>query len=379
MVGDAGGGADNDMPGEVRRSTAVTGGPVVVDHRPSAGVRLQGAADPGAAGPKRSGAGDEGPPASLPPGGGQRADRLFRRITAAAGGLVLLVMAAIGAFLIWKAVPAFSGNAGNLILTQQWLPQASPPMFGIAAIAFGTLVTSLIAALIAVPVSVGVAMFIAHYAGRRLATVLGGLTDLLAAVPSLVFGMWGLYFLIPNTRGFQAWLSEYLGWIPLFRNTIPGVTTTQFGQSLLMAGIVLAIMIIPTISAITREVFRQVPGELMDAARALGATRWEVMRTAVLPFGRPGVISAAMLGLGRALGETIAVALVLNSGIAINWHLTEPGGDTLASTNALKLGEATSSAKGIPALVFAGLCLFAITLLVNSAARLIVARRKEFR
>jgi phosphate transport system permease protein len=146
-----------------------------------------------------------------------------------------------------------------------------------------------------------------------------------------------------------------------------------------MAGIVLAIMIIPTISAITREVFRQVPGELMDAARALGATRWEVMRTAVLPFGRPGVISAAMLGLGRALGETIAVALVLNSGFAINWHLTEPGGDTLASTIALKFGEATSSAKGIPALVFAGLCLFAITLLVNSAARLIVARRKEFR
>jgi phosphate transport system permease protein len=323
--------------------------------------------------------GDATSPAAVPAAGGQRADRLFARIAAGTGGLVLAVMAAIGAFLIWKALPAFSGNSGNLILTQQWLPQASPPLFGIAAIAFGTLVTSLIASLIAVPVSIGVAMFIAHYAPRRLAVVLGGITDLLAAVPSLVFGMWGLYFLIPNTRGFQAWLSEYLGWIPLFRNTLPGVTTAQFGQSLLMAGIVLAIMIIPTISAITREVFRQVPDELMDAARALGATRWEVMRTAVLPFGRPGVISAAMLGLGRALGETIAVALVLNSGFAINWHLTEPGGDTLASTIALKFGEATSSPKGIPALVFAGLCLFVITLLVNSAARLIVARRKEFR
>ena len=140
------------------------------------------------------------------------------------------------------------------------------------------------------------------------------MVDLLAAVPSLVFGMWGLYFLIPNTQGFQQWLSVYFGWIPIFNNQT-ATTASQFGKSLLIAGIVLAIMIIPIVSAVCREVFLQVPRETIDAAWALGATKWEMIRTAVLPFGRAGIISAAMLGLGRALGETIAVALVLNSGL----------------------------------------------------------------
>ncbi|MTD16121.1 phosphate ABC transporter permease subunit PstC [Nakamurella sp. YIM 132087] len=304
-------------------------------------------------------------------------DTVFRGLAAGAGGFLLVIMAAIAVFLIWRALPAFSGNAGNLLTTQQWLPGSNPPRYGIAALAFGTIVSSVIAMLIAVPIAIGIALFIAHYAQRRLATVLGGLVDLLAAVPSLIFGMWGLYFLIPQTRGFQSWLSEYFGWIPLFDNR-NATSAAQFGQSLLMAGIVLSIMIIPTISAVTREVFLQVPKDTMDAAWALGATKWEMVRTAVLPFGRAGMISASMLGLGRALGETIAVALVLNSGFTINWHLTEPGGDTFASTIALKFGEASGSKNGIPALIFAGLCLFAITLIVNSIARAVVARKKEF-
>ena len=183
--------------------------------------------------------------------------------------------------------------------------------------------------------------------------MLGGVVDLLAAVPSLVFGMWGLYFLIPQTQGFQMWLSEYFGWIPIFDNAT-ATTAGQFGKSLLIAGIVLAIMIIPIVSAVTREVFLQVPRETIDAAWALGATKWEMIRTAVLPFGRAGMISASMLGLGRALGETIAVALVLNSGFTINWHITEPGGDTFASTIALKFGEAGGSPVAIAALIAAG-------------------------
>ena len=149
--------------------------------------------------------------------------------------------------------------------------------------------------IIGVPIAIGIALFISHYANRRAATTLGAIVDLLAAVPSLVFGMWGLYFLIPQTQGFQQWLSVYFGWIPIFNNTT-ATTAGQFGKSLLIAGIVLAIMIIPIVSAVCREVFLQVPRETIDAAWALGATKWEMIRTAVLPFGRAGIISAAMLG-----------------------------------------------------------------------------------
>jgi phosphate transport system permease protein len=298
---------------------------------------------------------------------------VFRLLTAGSGALVLVIMVAIGAFLVVRAWPAIGANGGNLFTTRIWRPQADPPVFGLAAIGFGTLVSSALAVLIGVPIAVGVALAISHYLGRRWAALLGGLIDLLAAVPSLVFGMWGLYFLIPRTKGFQQWLSEYLGWIPLLHNRTATVAG-QYGQSLLMAGIVLAIMIIPIVSSVSREVFARTPPATVDAALALGATRWEVIRTAVLPFGRSGVISASMLGLGRALGETIAVALVLNSGFSINAHLTEPGGDTVASTIVLKFGEAGSSPIGIPALILAGLFLFVITLVVNAAARVVVAR-----
>jgi phosphate transport system permease protein len=304
---------------------------------------------------------------------GRIGDRVFRAMAAGSGALVLVVMVGIGAFLVVRAWPAIGANSGNLLTTQIWRPQADPPIFGMAAILFGTLVSSALAVLIGVPIAVGVALGLAHYVRRRWAAVLGGLVDLLAAVPSLVFGMWGLYFLVPKTKGFQQWLSEYFSWIPLLHNRTATVTG-EYGQGLLMAGLVLAVMIIPIVSSVCREVFLRTPPATIDAALALGATRWEVIRTSVLPFGRSGVVSAAMLGLGRALGETIAVALVLNSGFAINAHLTEPGGDTVASTIVLKFGEAGSSPIGIPALILAGLFLFVITLVVNAAARMVVSR-----
>ena len=304
-------------------------------------------------------------------------DRVFKGIAAGSGGLLLVVMAAIAVFLIWKAIPAFTNNTGDLLTTQTWNPQGDPPVFGMAAVFFGTVVAAFLAMIIGVPIAIGVALFISHYASRRAATALGATVDLLAAVPSLVFGMWGLYFLIPQTQGFQKWLSDYFGWLPIFDNAT-ATTVGQYGKSLLIAGMVLAIMIIPIVSAVSREVFLQVPQETVDAAWALGATKWEMIRSAVLPFGRAGMISAAMLGLGRALGETIAVALVLNSGFRINWHLTEPGGDTFASTIALKFGEAGGSPTAIAALIAAGLFLFVITLIVNSMARIVIARRKEF-
>ena len=304
-------------------------------------------------------------------------DRVFRAVAAGSGGLLLAIMASIAVFLIWKAIPAFTDNSGNIFTTQSWNPQATPPFFGMAAVFFGTVMSSFIALVIGVPIAIGIALFISNYAKRRAATTLGAIVDLLAAVPSLVFGMWGLYFLIPNTQGFQQWLSVYFGWIPIFNNQT-ATTASQFGKSLLIAGIVLAIMIIPIVSAVCREVFLQVPRETIDAAWALGATKWEMIRTAVLPFGRAGIISAAMLGLGRALGETIAVALVLNSGFVINWHITEPGGDTFASTIALKFGESGGNPVAIAALIAAGLFLFVITLVVNSIARVVIARRKDF-
>ena len=362
------------------------------DHDPSRDERFELAAQgvPGAlpVGNLEPGLGDQISTGGLTPDGRKAeggisgtsvrlGDKVFKGLAAGSGGLLLVVMAAIAIFLVWKAIPAFTDNSGNILTTQSWNPQADPPFFGMAAVFFGTVMSSFIALIIGVPIAIGIALFISNYASRRAATSLGAMVDLLAAVPSLVFGMWGLYFLIPNTQGFQQWLSVYFGWIPIFGNDT-ATTASQFGKSLLIAGIVLAIMIIPIVSAVCREVFLQVPRETIDAAWALGATKWEMIRTAVLPFGRAGIISAAMLGLGRALGETIAVALVLNSGFVINWHITEPGGDTFASTIALKFGESGGNPVAIAALIAAGLFLFVITLVVNSIARIVIARRKDF-
>src|SRR6478609_4871454 len=196
----------------------------------------------------------------------RRGDRVFLGLAAGSGAFLLVVMAAIAAFLIWKAIPALTAQSPwALLTTESWFPGADPPVFGIAAIFFGTVLSAFIAMVVGVPVAVGVALFISHYAARRAATTLGAIVDLLAAVPSLVFGMWGLYFLIPRTQGFQMWLSEYFGWIPIFHNRT-ATEAGQYGKSLLIAGMVLAIMIIPVVSAVSREVLLQTPRETIDAA-----------------------------------------------------------------------------------------------------------------
>ena len=298
-------------------------------------------------------------------------DRIFRNLTRAAGIFVLVLMAAIGAFLVWKAIPAFQNNSGNFFTTQEWFPDAKPPVFGIAALAFGTAISSIMAMVIALPIAIGTALFIAYYANRRISSSLGFVIDVLAAVPSIIYGLWGLEVLMTHMDGITRWLNDYLGFIPLFKNDI-GIYT----KSIFIASVVLAIMILPTISALSREVFVQVPRAHREAAIALGATRWEMIRMAVLPFGRPGVISATMLGLGRALGETIAVALILSAAFEVNWHITEPGGNTFAANIALKWNEAGPI--GLSALIASGLILFIITLVVNMIARAIIAKHKEF-
>ncbi|MEV7120657.1 phosphate ABC transporter permease subunit PstC [Kitasatospora griseola] len=305
-------------------------------------------------------------------GDSRRGDAVFFNLSRGAGVLLLVVMAAIAGFLTYRSALALGKNEGNFLTTFEWTPDAVKPVFGIAVLTFGTLVSALIAMVIAVPVAVGIALFISHYAPRRIAQPFAYLVDLLAAVPSIVYGLWGVLFLVPHMDGLTSWMDQYLGWTYIFDQSSSGVPA----RNLFTVGILLAIMVLPIITAVTREVFRQVPRMHEEAALALGATRWEMVRTAVLPFGRPGIISASMLGLGRALGETIAVATVLSTNSKLSLHLLDPGGGTFAENIALKFNEAQPL--GRDALMASGLVLFVITLLVNGAARVIIARRKEY-
>lgn len=301
----------------------------------------------------------------------RRGDRVFTATSLAAGIMVLVIMAAIALFLVWKALPSFQNNTANFFTEQTWFPDSTPPVFGVAALVFGTVIAAIIAMALAVPVGIGIALFIVLYADRRLGSVLAFITDLLAAVPSIIFGLWGLQVLVQGSIPTQIWLNDYLGWTIIFNNRID-----LFGKSLFIACLVLAVMILPTVAAVTREVVVQVPPGHKEAALALGATRWEMVRMAVFPFARPGMISASMLGLGRALGETIAVALILSAAFEINWHITEPGGNTIAANIALRWNEASTN--GLSALIASGLVLFLMTLGVNMIARYIISRRSEF-
>jgi phosphate transport system permease protein len=297
-------------------------------------------------------------------------ESLFRWLTTASGSAVLLIIVAIAVFLIAQAVPALRADRANFLTHFQWYPDQDHPEFGIAALAFGTVLSSTIALAVAVPVSLGIALCLSHYAHRRLATGLGFIIDLLAAVPSIVFGLWGREYFRDPVADLSGWLHRYLGWLPIFGGEGP------YGQSILLGSLVLAIMVLPIVTSLSREVFRQTPKVNEEAALALGATKWEMIRIAVLPYGRPGLIASVMLGLGRALGETIALALTLGSTFAISFDLLNVGGTSIAANIANKFGEAGDIGRG--ALIASGLCLFAITLVVNVTARAIIFRRREF-
>ncbi|MER6025329.1 phosphate ABC transporter permease subunit PstC [Streptomyces sp. NPDC001851] len=303
-------------------------------------------------------------------GASRPGDRVFLGLSRGSGILLLVIMAAIAVFLTYRASLAISKDHGNFLTTFEWNTNLTPPSFGIAVLAYGTVVSSIIAMVIAVPVAVAIALFLTHYAPRRLRGPIAYVIDLLAAVPSIVYGLWGALILVPHMTGLYGWLNDYFGWTGLFS------WDDGAPRAMLTVGILLAIMILPIITNVSREVFRQVPRMHEEAALALGATRWEVVRMAVLPFGRSGVISASMLGLGRALGETMAVATVLSPDYVIHLSLLNPGGGTFAQNIASKFGEATE--QGRDALIASGLVLFVITLLVNGAARAIIARRKEY-
>jgi phosphate transport system permease protein len=313
------------------------------------------------------------PPSPLAPmlaGHKGRGDMISRLLTSAAGVFVLVLLAAIAVFLIVKAIPALDHDTTSFWGTKLWQPDAAKPTFGILALAFGTIETAVIALIVAWPVAMAVALFVAEYAPRRLARMMGYLLDLLAAVPSVVYGLWGLFWLVPRMNGLQTWMGHHLSWIPIFTNRFPGPNRSPF-----VVGVVLAIMILPIISAIIREVVVQADPQQKEAALALGATHWEMIRMAVLPPSKSGIIGATILGLGRALGETIAVALILASSFIINLHILEPGGNTIAGNIAVQFGEAGSI--GRSALIASGLVLFGITLIVNFAARLVISRSQK--
>ncbi|GAA4593962.1 phosphate transport system permease protein [Actinoplanes octamycinicus] len=340
------------------------------------------AGDLGVTGRHARGAGSGMPPGSYdePPFGGGGAlpkkarfsmETGFRGISRAAGAMVLVIIVAIAVFLISKAVPALSADTENFLTYNRWNPNAAEPAFGISVLAFGTLLSSIIALLVAVPIALGIALFLSHYAPKRLATPLGFAIDLLAAVPSVVFGLWGRDVFQEPIREFSVWLNHYFGWLPIFGGEGP------FGQSIMLGGVVLAIMVLPIVTSLSREVFQQTPAMNEEAALALGATKWEMIRTAVLPYGKPGVVAAVMLGLGRALGETIALALTLGITWNISFNLIQSGGNSIAANIANSFNEANDTGRG--ALIASGLVLFAITLVVNMTARAIIYRRREFR
>lgn len=313
-------------------------------------------------------AGDE--PGRLPRRSRFGADAVFRGLTTAAGTTVLIIIVAIATFLLIKAVPSLRSNTGNFFTESTWFPDSPQPKFGIAAIAFGTVLSAALALLISVPVAIGIALCLSHYAPKRVANILGFTIDLLAAVPSVVFGLWGRDFFSAPVGDASAWLHENLGWLPLFGSGGP------YGKGVLLGSLVLAIMILPIVTSLSREVFGQTPEANAEAAYALGATRWEMVRMAVLPYGRPGIIASVMLGLGRALGETIALALTLGAVYKVSFDLIGPGGNTIAANIANRFAEANET--GRSALIASGLVLFAITLVVNMTARAIVHRRREF-
>jgi phosphate transport system permease protein len=297
-------------------------------------------------------------------------DRIFQSLTGVAGVVVLVLIVAIGVFLVLRAIPAIQKDTTNFLTTKGWSPDNTPATFGIAAIAFGTVLTSILALVMAGPVAIGIALYITEYAPQRVARPLGYVVDLLAAVPSVVYGLWGLNFLVPYSHQLQVFLADHVGWFPLFNLGASGTV----GRSVFIASTVLSLMILPIVAAISREIFLQVPQANKEAALALGSTRLEMIRYSVLPYSRSGVTGALMLGLGRALGETIAVALVLSLSYKTSFHILDAniGGNTIAANIANQFQSAEPL--GQKALIASGLVLFVITFGVNALARYVVSR-----
>ena len=301
------------------------------------------------------------------PVSGEKADRVFRGVAYACGILILVVLAAVALFLLFRAWPLIGGNqqANNAIIANFTGGKATNFWSYVGPLLFGTVLV------VAFFVSIGIALFISPYAPKRLAAVLSYIVDILAAIPSVIYGLWGGLVLVPAIYPFWNWVAEHLGWIPLFAGPAANPPRTVATVAL-----VLAIMILPIITSITRDIFLQTPKLLEEAALGLGATKWEMIRLSVLPFARSGIISASMLGLGRALGETMAVLMILSPGLKYSFRLLQASqNQTIAANIAAQYPEADSI--GVSVLIGTGLVLFVITFLVNLLARRITEKASK--
>ncbi|MFE2107792.1 phosphate ABC transporter permease subunit PstC [Kitasatospora sp. NPDC059463] len=300
-------------------------------------------------------------------------DRVFRGLLRAAGLSVFAIMGLIAFFLILRGADALRVVGFSFFSEKKWLTQAHD--FGIASVLPNGLLIAVIALVIAVPVALTTAVFIAEYAPVRLRATLVSLIDLMAAIPSIVYGLWGLFFLQPRIIGFSRWMSNHLGDTIPFLKVRTGDIGTSYTSSTFIAGVVVSLMIIPIVTSLSREVFSQAPQGEREGAYALGSTRWGMVRTVVLPFGRGGVIGSVMLGFGRAMGETIAVALIISPSFDQITHVLENGANSISALIALRYGE--SDPLSLSALMAAGLVLFGLTLLVNVAAGFVINRSRS--
>jgi phosphate transport system permease protein len=303
-----------------------------------------------------------------------KVDKVFRGFVSASALFSLVVLLLIAAFLLYRGFEIFADFGLRFITTSKWdignPEDTSTAVLGIGAMLVGSVVTAFVAILVAIPFAIATALFIEYYAPRFLRTLLTAVLDLVAAVPSVIYGIWGYVVLLPLVEDWSATLYKYLNWFPLF-----DVQTPIFGRSPLLAGLLLAVMILPIVTSVAREVYGQAPRDLVDASYALGGTKWGGIKTVVLPFGRSGLVGGAMLGLGRAMGETVAVYLTLNLVFKVNFQILASSGGNVASLIANKFGEAT--AYELKALMAAGLVLFLVTLLVNFFATVIVNRSRQ--
>jgi len=301
----------------------------------------------------------------------RRSDKVFRGVVTGGGLSSLIVLGLIAVFLAYRGFEVLREEGLGFITGADWsvtLDESANVVesnFGLSAMLVGTILCSLVAVVIAVPISVFSALYLNFYAPGWLKKILVAVIDMMAAFPSILFGIWGFLVLMPSVEYWGKLINRYLGWIPIFE-----VEPYFFARSPFVAGVVLAIMIIPIITSVSREIFAQAPLDRIQAAFALGATRWAMIKAVVIPHGRSGVVGGAMLGLGRAMGETVAVYTVLNIVFQINWHILLGAGGNVASLIILKFGEAGEYE--VKALMAAGLVLFLLTLAVNAVANVIV-------
>jgi phosphate transport system permease protein len=305
-------------------------------------------------------------------------DHAFRWIARGGGVLVLALMLAVGSFLAFRATQALHKAGFSFLTTQSWNPDGGG--FGIAGVMLGTILIALVAIIVAIPLALGVAVYIAEYAPRQIQRPLTIGIDLMAAVPSVVLALWGFFLLQWKMTSLSRWIHDWFSWIPLFQDKAipandPLQTASYFTDSMFIVGVAVALLVVPIAASIMREAFSQAPPGEREGAYALGATRWGMIRAVVLPFGKGAIIGGTMLGLGRALGETIVVASIISFVPAIQTHILAQNGSSISSLIALRYAEATPFA--LSALFAAGLALFALTLIVNFAAAVIVSQSRS--